>query len=387
MSFSQTHGRYMWMLVAGFLLLTLMGSPNPTPAQARGASGSDTPDLDVQTGGASAYLPVFARPEAPQSGNMWVSPEHLATLPTFGPAWENLFDAAQEKTSNPDLSDQDDKTNVYVLAKALVYARTRNDLYRQQVLDAIQAVIGTEQGSRTLAAGRNLPAFVIAADLIDLSFTPGVDAEFRAWLHSLLSANLDGDTLRSTHETRPNNWGTHAGAARAAIAIYLGDQNELARTAQVFKGFLGDRSSYAGFRFGDLWWQCDPLRPVGINPAGCTIGGHAVDGVVPDDQRRGGGFGWPPPKENYVWEGLQGAIVQAHLLHRAGYPAWEWEDKALLRAARWLHDYADYPADGDDEWQPWLINAVYGTNFPTELPAGHGKNLGWTDWTAPLHAP
>ena len=30
-------------------------------------------------------------------------------------------------------------------------------------------------------------------------------------------------TLVSTHENRPNNWGTHAGAARAAVARYLGD--------------------------------------------------------------------------------------------------------------------------------------------------------------------
>lgn len=387
MSFSQPRGRHVCLLLGCLLLLTLVGNPHTVPAVAQADSGADTGDRDVQTGGASAYLPVFAYPAVPQSGSMWVSSEQLANLPMSGPAWDNLFDAAQESTSNPDLSDQDDKTNVYVLAKALAYARTRNDSYRQDVVEAIRAVIGTEKGGRTLAAGRNLPAFVIAADLVDLSFTPNVDNDFRAWLHSLLSANLDGDTLRSTHETRPNNWGTHSGAARAAIAIYLGDQDELARTAQVFKGYLGDRSSYAGFSFGDLWWQCDPQRPVGINPAGCTIDGHSVDGVPPDDQRRGGDFEWPPPKENYVWEGLQGAVVQAQLLHRAGYRAWEWEDKALLRTVKWLHEYANYPADGDDEWQPWLINSVYGTNFPTELPAHHGKNLGWTDWTAPLHVP
>lgn len=380
-------GRLLFMFLAGFLLLALAGNSSVTPALAQTVGDSRTPDSQTLAGAASAYLPVFLSPPVPQSGSMWLSPEELVTLPTSGPAWNNLFDAAQKNTRNPDLSDQDDKTNIYVLAKALVYARTKNDSYRQQVVDAIRAVIGTEEGSRTLAAGRNLPAFVIAADLIDLSVTPDVDAAFRAWLHSLLSTNLDGDTLRSTHETRPNNWGTHAGAARAAIAIYLGDQDELARTAQVFKGYLGDRSSYAGFRFGDLSWQCDPRRPVGINPTGCTVGGHPVGGVAPDDQRRGGDFKWPPPRENYVWEGLQGAVVQAHLLHRAGYPAWEWEDKALLRAVEWLHAYANYPANGDDEWQPWLINSVYGTNFPTELPARHGKNLGWTDWTAPLHAP
>ena len=43
------------------------------------------------------------------------------------------------------------------------------------------------------------------------------------------------------------------------------------------------------------------------------------DGVLPDDQRRSGGFVWPPTKENYVWEALQGAIAQAVILHRAGF--------------------------------------------------------------------
>jgi hypothetical protein len=138
---------------------------------------------------------------------------------------------------------------------------------------------------------------------------------------------------------------------------------------------------YAGFTYGDLDWQCNPGQPVGINPAGCTRNGHSIDGVLPDDQRRGGGFVWPPPQENYVWEALQGAIVQAELLTRAGYPAWQWENQALRRAINWLHEQANYPAAGDDSWQPWLFNHTYGTNFPAPLPSSPGKGMGWTDWT------
>ena len=52
------------------------------------------------------------------------------------------------------------------------------------------------------------------------------------------------------------------------------------------------------------------------------------------------------PGENYVWEALQGAFVQAWILHRAGYPALEWQDRALLRAVRWLHETAAYQAEG-----------------------------------------
>ena len=42
------------------------------------------------------------------------------------------------------------------------------------------------------------------------------------------------------------------------------------RPATVFRGFVGERSSYAGFRYGELSWQCDMAAPVGINPTGCT---------------------------------------------------------------------------------------------------------------------
>jgi hypothetical protein len=109
---------------------------------------------------------------------------------------------------------------------------------------------------------------------------------------------LDGKTLINTHEIRPNNWGTHAGASRVATDLYLGDKADLAKAAQVFKGWLGDRSAYAGFTYGDLAWQADPSKPVGINPKGATRNGHLIDGVLPDDQRRAGGFSWPPQQEN-----------------------------------------------------------------------------------------
>ena len=92
-------------------------------------------------------------------------------------------------------------------------------------------------------------------------------------------------------------------------------------------------------------------------------------------------FTWPPPKENYVYAALQGALAQAVILHRAGYDVWNWEEKALLRAVEWLHEQADFPAVGDDEWQPHIINHIYGTNFPAPVPSRSGKNVGFTDWT------
>jgi hypothetical protein len=102
---------------------------------------------------------------------------------------------------------------------------------------------------------------------------------------------------------------------------------------------------------------------------------------VPDDQGRSGPFEWPPPKENYVYEALQGALLQAVILSRAGHDVWNWEDQALLRAYKWLHSEADYPASGDDTWQPFIVNYYYATNFPTATISRHGKNVAPTCWT------
>jgi hypothetical protein len=311
---------------------------------------------------------------------IWISEEEILALPMSGPAWEGLRRWADAPLGDPKVSDQDDHSDVRVFAKALVHVRTREERYRAEVLTAIAAAIGTEKGGRTLALGRNLLGYVLAADLVGL---PAVlDASFSAWLRRCLTEVLDGRTLRSTHEERANNWGTHAGASRAAVARYLRDDAELARTALVFKGWLGDHASYAGFQYGrDRSWHADPALPKGVNPPGARRDGHDIDGVLPDDQRRGGGFRWPPPREGYVYEALQGAIAQAVILGRAGYDAWNWESRALLRAFTWLHERCLFPAVGDDTWQPHVINHVYGTSFPAPVPTAPGKNVGWSDWT------
>lgn len=304
--------------------------------------------------------------------------QRLARLPTTGPAWERLFLEANQPLGTPDLANQDDPTNVRVFAKALVYARTGIERYREEVIEACMAAIGTE-GGETLALGRELMAYVLAADLVSLP--PEEDQRFRAWLATLPGRVIGDRTLRSTHEDRPNNWGTHAGASRLAVAIYLGDSEEMARSAQVFRGWLGDREAHAGFAYGDLAWQCDAQQPVPINPAGCTRNGHSIDGALPEELRRAGGFVWPPPHENYIYEALQGAMAQAVMLSRLGHDVWSWEDQALLRAYRWLYGQADFPAEGDDRWQIHLVNHFYGTDFPTAETTSPGKNIGWTEWT------
>ncbi len=328
-------------------------------------------------------------PPPPPSGTdgIWISPAEVAALPTSGSAWNRLKNEADSNCGSPDLSNQDDRTNVCIMAKALVHVRIGGNAYRNDVVAALRSIAtsGTYSG-RALSLGRELAAYVIAADLIDLgSVDPSLDSQFRSKIRTLLTTTAEGggvSNLSECDEERPNNWGNHCRASRAAVAVYLGDQALLDRIATVFRGYLGDRSAYAGFNYGsDLSWQCDPSRPVGINPKGCTRDGHSLDGVLPDDQRRSGVYSWPPAKENYVYEGLQGALAAAVILHRQGYDVFNWEDRALLRAFQWLHSQADFPAEGDDTWEPHIVNHYYNTSFPAPTPSSPGKNVGWSDWT------
>jgi len=324
-------------------------------------------------------------PNPSSAAGIWIDRSAIAVLPMRGAAWTGLDHETSRPCGTPDLSNQEDRTNVCVMAKALAFARTGNVRLGIDVRSALRSIANAAPyRGRALSLGRELAAYVIAADIVSLrSLDPELDAAFRVKIKQLLTTpTIDGPrNLVDCHEKRPNNWGNHCGASRAAVAAYLGDRTELARVAQVFKGYLGDRSSYAGFRYGDLAWQCDPARPVGINPKGCAVDGHSLDGVLPDDQRRSGEFTWPPPHENYVYEGLQGAMVQAVILQRAGYDPFEWGDRALLRAVRWLYDTAHFHAVGDDTWIPSVVNYFYGTDFPAPEVARAGKNVGWTDWT------
>jgi hypothetical protein len=333
------------------------------------------------------------------SNGIWMSKEEIKKLPVTGASWNELVSKAQNNTNDPDLSNMNDKTDTNTVAKALVYARTGDTTYAVEVVYTLQRVVelnpilGSLEWS-ALGALRSMGSYAIAADLIDLkNYAPDFDQnEFRPWLDKARYADTQGGrgSVASIQEKRPNNWGTHGSASRIAASLYLEDQSDVDRAILVFKGYLGDRSAYRGFNYGDLSWQANPEKPVGINPKGSTIGGDNVDGVLPDDARRCGEFipSTAPCKTSYMWEGLQGVVAATEMLHRAGYPAFEWSDRAILRSISWLHnttfsDGKNYPAVGDDVWQIYIINKRYGTNFPTgsSSTTSPGKMIGYTDWT------
>ena len=331
--------------------------------------------------------PTPAPPPPVGQNAIWLSRSEIQALPNSGSAWSNVLSHANTSVSTPDLQQRDsDNTNTY--AKALVYAKTGDAKYAQEVRQILEKIIGTESGSDILAVLRNAEAYVIAADVIDLkSYDSAFDQRFRNWLQQMRTATSSGPcaSIVQCHEKRPNNFGGHAFASRVAIARYLGDTIDLNKAIDIHKAWLGMPGVSHTFSWGGLDWQSDASKPVGINPPGSTKQGQSIDGVFPDDQRRAGGFTWPPPCENYVWGAIQGYATGTELLHRAGYPAWDWQNQAIRRAMTWLHSSSvksqDWcKASGDDGWAPYLINKRYGTNFPA-TSGSIGKNMGFTDWT------
>jgi len=340
-------------------------------------------DLEDRAGRLRALAGAAPPPPPPKVVGVWTSREELASLSTVGKAWEAVATWAARPVGAPNVSNQEDDQSTVALAKALVVARSGQSSSRDALLREVgqlcELAVGTEKGARALALGREVIGYVAAADLAGYS-----SARFSGWVDAVRRAPTVGGpaSMVACHEERPNNWGTHCGASRAACSAYLRDEADLTKCSVIFRGWLGDRAAYAGFAYGDPDWQADRTRPVGVNARGSTIQNHSVDGVLPDDQRRSGPFAWPPPKQNYVWEALQGAFAQALVLQRAGYSGvWEWSDQALLRAVQWLHSQAQYPAGGDDTWIPYLANWAYGSSFPAPVPSQPGKNVGFTDWT------
>jgi hypothetical protein len=373
-------------------------SPSPSAsATASTASGESATPSDEPSGEATPSLaasPTPAPPSPRPDDEFLLMPRaQFMALPTSGPAWDALVFWANEDPGRPDLTDQDDRHGVHILASALVAARIDDPAYREKARAGILSAIGTERegaNNSILSLGRQLGAYVLAADFIGLD---GADDErFRAWLSDIRTRELAGHgrwrALVQTHEDAPNNWGSFTGASRIAASLYLRDTADVARAAQILRGFLGDRSAYSNFQGveGARSWACDPEHYTPVNPP-CTRGGIDLDGAIVRDIDRGGNRKWPPGRDGigYTLESLQGLTVQAELLTVNGFgDVWSWSDQALKRAAGIVTRSGEaggltWNRSEVSHYVPWLLNARYGLDLPTE-PAGIGRVFGFTDW-------
>jgi len=316
----------------------------------------------------------------------------IRNRPTSGAAWKALKAVADSSIGTPKLADINDDHSIKALAAALVFARTGKATYRSKARKAIMASIGTENSSTSnalLGVARNLGSIVVAADLIKLrKHYPKNDKRFRTWLSAMRTKRIGTHgrwtTLVFTHRDSASNWGAFAGASRIAASRYLGDSADVAKAARILKGFLGNRNAYSSFRRPDstaMSWSCNTASTWRPLNRPCTKGGHNLSGAIIEDISREGSFSWPPTGSavTYMQESLQGLLMQAELLQRAGYSPYRWSDRALRRAARFVSSYSGWNPSTPGYHVPWILNARYGLSLPTKS-ARYGRMFGFTDW-------
>jgi hypothetical protein len=344
-----------------------------------------------------------ASPQPRVTGEMWISQSELMSLPTSGPAWDKLSETAYQNWGEANLRNQDSDHAIYTLAGALVYARTGDEALRMKVRDGIiEAKQSLDEPSEwqarngVLAAGRQLGAYVISADLINLAeMDPAVEEEFRSWLRMIRTQDIGTHgrwkSITYTCENTAANWGTFACASRIAASVYLDDTADVRRTADILRAWMGERRYYPADAPGEngyfqqtsdyrVSWSCNESAWIGVNPP-CVKSDINLDGAIVEDASRGGeccilrGDGF-----SYSWEVLQGVYVSAELLYRAGNfgNPYEWSDQALRRALDFMLR-SDWKITTPATYVSWMANARYGTSYPEEAVFG-GRIMGWGDW-------
>lgn len=304
--------------------------------------------------------------------------------------------------SGANLSDQDSSHDQLVLAAAIVCARTQQPGFCATAKAGVIDAIGTEDDARWLAIGRNLAGYVIAADLIGLradGSSGGDGARVEQWIASFLTKPLRENNGTDPAPLVPFGSGSNAAAQQgfvhASIAAYLGDRAALDRAWDAFRTFACDPTAPDRERItigGGLasGWAHDDAEPCAVNPAGSTRDGVRIDGAIVNDMSRGGILADPPGYTQYPWVGLEGFVPAAVILERAGYPAFEVADRAVLRSVEYLWHLRI--TTGNSEWFDGersaavihLTNVAYGRSFLlSEGPIGGGRTIGYVDYTHP----
>ena len=344
---------------------------------------------------------------AGQVAGIWVDRAHLMQLPTAGAAWDRVLADAAADPGRANIADQDSNHDVYTLAAALACVRAGQHCAKARagVMDAM----GTEAGARWLAVGRNLGAYVIAADLLNLrsdgnSSSDGstVQRWIEGWLTKRLLDNNSSELRRVEPFATSANASAQEGFAFLTVAAYLRDRSAMERGWNAFRTFACDPTA-TDVEHIDLirpvqdGWAHDDDAPCAVNPAGARktvpMGlpgagrSYRIDGALIGDMRRGGVFQWEPRYTSYPWVGLEGFVPAAVVLHRAGYPAFQVANEAVLRTHDYLWELRK--ETGDADWFDGtrsreivhLVNAVYGASFPVNDVAGAGRTVGYTSWT------
>jgi hypothetical protein len=341
-------------------------------------------------------IPSAAAPTPVAAATDYILMSHSALMarPVTGVRWRNLKAVADASPGRANLCDQHSKHHLRTLAAALVYARTGSATHGTKARNGVMSAITTQRvgcDNATLALGRQLMAYVLAADFANLSGAR--DSTFRSWLATIRRKVIGGhgiwNSLFRTHYLSATNWGAYAGASRIAASLYLGDTADVRAAHLITRGFLGDRSA---FRFSDnlssaaLSWSCAPSNYTPVN-GWCRRSGTLVDGVVIADLSRGGSLRWPPGSTGvqYQLDSIQGLGLQVELLYQNGYrSAWLWSNRALKRMANVVTRSRAAGGTGWNETNasrqmPWLLNRRLGMSLPRVLTS-EGRGIGFADW-------
>ena len=317
---------------------------------------------------------------------IWISKEEIMALPISGAAWDKVLSEAKSDWGSACLNDNGCVHDVKTLAGALVAVRMNDEAMRAKTIKGLEAAMSSPT-SRTLELARGLQTYVIAADIIGYN-----DPAFKTWLKNTIDdtsiSGREGGGLYYNSIRDSSNWGGHERASIASALIYLND-NRISELVRSYKEFIGEDVSPKTLNYKSTNWHSEPNDKAGVNRKGSKINGIVVSGVLPEDWRRGGEFKWPPSTSGYMWEGMQGYVVTAVILHRAGYVPFNSGDNVVVRSMDMLYGKGEAsvnspvfsnPPSGDDTWIPWVVNHYAGTSYPTST-ANYGKNMGWTDWT------
>lgn len=377
--------------------------PSPTAIQLTAAPVTILPTLTAIQPTATPTTSSPTSSTTQSTGGMWISSTELMSLPTSGTAWDKIRTTAYGSWGTANLQDQNNKQAINTLAGALVYARTGDAALRSKVRDAVLAAKRSldesaewQSSNGVLAAGRQIGAYVISADLINLkSYDATADNEFRAWLGPIRTTKIGThsrwNVIRYTCENATGNWSSFACASRIAASIYLGDTADVQRSSLIIRALLGERSAYpkdapgkngyfehtAGYLSS---WACDDPNWTGDNST-CVKSGVNIDGVLVEDASRGGGCCvLQGDGIMYSWEALQGFFVSAELLYRTGSYGnpYTWSNNALKRSLDFIQRNG-WTVSSPATYVPWIANARYGTSYPTTT-GGNGRIMSWGDW-------
>ncbi|MBP7967520.1 hypothetical protein KAZ66_04570, partial [Candidatus Woesebacteria bacterium] len=343
---------------------------------------------------------------------IWISSDEVKLRQPSGDEWTIILKTAEKASSNAaKISNQDSNHDIDTLAMALVCVNLGRADMCTKARAAVVNAIGTEEGGRWLAVGRNLGSYIIAADLLNLypdsdPASPG--SKVGAWLAKMytrtLPSNNDPKTLHTFRQSAWNsgsNASAQEGFAYAALSAYLKKTDGLEWSWNAYRRYVGDRTSSHHLTATDMTWQlypnpanpgapADKDDPVGIQDAGAAKNGCRLDGAISNDMARGAAFSCTPTFTQYPWVGLEGAVPAAVILQRAGYPAFTAANNALLRATEYLWEVRQ--KTGNNDWFNGtrsneiihLVNIAYKKSFLLNKPvSGGGRTVDFTLWTHP----